>query len=410
MKFLEDLLTKFSPINEEQHTSQVTAPPIASVIKTPHQSPTPQVENQEGVEALDPHQIMNYVGEVNDFEIPQVKIPDFNDDETNKQREVAFKTDLEVLRERYAKAQVDASRKQMYAEMLAAVGNNIGNIVGGAQAMNTKASVSPTKTAPINVKDQVAAVDSRFNKDYDNLIKQYKELKDNGLTAKDKLYADITNANLRMAGLRTKENMKNSVGNRGMRGVSTLLNQEKSNEMSDKQLGEQTDMENTLSEIRSITGQAENFKNKLGPNSAMYERAKEGHLGAVVPGKIDKDYVNFRSNVKALKGQYQKIISGLTLSDQERRELASYIPNEDMPYETFVSSADAFEKRVQHLMSRKKAGMKKFQGKNVEGYKEPKKEEAPRSSAAPNGEDIVERNGKTYKWNPAAGKYQPLIK
>jgi hypothetical protein len=401
MKFLEELLTKFSPIEEEKQQPVVQASPAPVV---PQSQPGGTSVPVEGIEQIDPTQVMNYVGEVNDFAIPQVSLPEHNS-EADKQREVAFKTDLEVLKDNYNKAQQDASRRQMYAEMIASVGNNIGNIVGGATAMNTKASVTPTKTAPINVKDQVAKVDARFNKDYDNLIKQYKELKDGGLTAKDKLYADITNANLKMAGIRTKENMKNSVGNRGMRGVTTLLNQEKSNEMSDKQLSEVSDMENTLNEIRTITGEAEKFKDRLGPNAAVYESAKEGHLGAVVPGKIDKDYVKFRSNVKALKGQYQKIISGLTLSDQERKELASYIPNEAMPYETFTASANAFESRVKDLMARKKGSMKKFQGKNVEGYKQPEAS----ASTGPQG-DVVERNGKTYKWNPAAGKYQLLVK
>jgi antitoxin component of RelBE/YafQ-DinJ toxin-antitoxin module len=334
------------------------------------QVPVPQFEQQVTPAALDASILDQFaVPREAGYSAPRISIPT-EDTEFYEQQQAKFQTDLEDLKQNYDTNRGEASKRQMYQEMIAALGNNIGNIVGGAQAMNTKAAVSAPKTAPINVKDQVAAVDASFNKNYDNLLKQYKDLQGQRLSPKDKLYAEIAQANLIQGANRLNANIENTDRNAGIRVGTTKLNEQGKNELSDKQTGELTDIETTLGEINKITNQADKFKDMLGPNRETYESAKEGRLGFMLPG-VNEDYVKFRSDAKALQGQYQKIISGLTLSDAERTELKSYIPNVGMPYESFKSNAEAFERRVREIQKKKKGAIKKFQGKNTEGYEQP---------------------------------------
>lgn len=334
------------------------------------------------------------------YQAPKIQVPQEDPQVAKAQADILVK--LGNLDKEYKKNLEDAERRKFNSEIFAAIGNYLPGVVAGATAMRTKAAVKPIDLPKITARDTTGEVNSKYKTDYENLLNQYKTVKDGaGLSAKDKLYAEIAQAQLEQGAERINANKENTDRNAGIRVGAAVLKDQKDNELTDKQVEAQTDLDNTLSEIKKITKDAEKFKDMLGPNVAKYEELKEGRLGAIVPGKINKEFVKFRSDAKALKGQYQKIISGLTLSDQERAELNSYIPNVEMPYETFKASAEAFERRVNELRKKTKGNQAKYQGKNTEGYNQ------PTTNAAPYG-DTVERNGKTYKWNATAGKYQPI--
>jgi hypothetical protein len=70
----------------------------------------------------------------------------------------------------------DANRRQMYQDMLAGVNSNLGLIVGGAQAMNTKAAVQAPKAGEIKQRDLVKEVSDRYKGDQEAMMEKYKAL------------------------------------------------------------------------------------------------------------------------------------------------------------------------------------------------------------------------------------------
>lgn len=359
-------------------------PQIKEVVREPaaQEELTPGPQTAEGL--LSPFAVPR---EAN-YQAPSIKIPE-TDPEIARARaaqEQAILNKLSGLDTDYKKNMQDAEDRKFNSEIFAAIGNYLPGVVAGATAMNTKASVKPADMPKVVAADPTAGVQSKYKTDYENLLSQYKSFKDgNGLSDKDRLYASIAQAQLQQGAERINANKENTDRNAGIRVGGAILKDQKDNELSDKQVETQIDIDNTLDEIGKITKEAVKFKDLLGPNAASYQQAKEGRFGALVPGKINEDYVQFRSNSKALQGQYQKIISGLTLSDDERAELKSYVPNVEMPYEAFNANAKAFERRVREISKRTNKNIKEKQGKNVEGY------------GAKASEETKVVNGVTYK-------------
>jgi len=73
----------------------------------------------------------------------------------------------------------------------------------------------------------------------------------------------------------------------------------------------------------------------------------------------------------------------------------------------FENNLTNFIGRVERKMSEKAKAMTKAQPLKEAALKPFIKQEEQAPASAPYGE-TVERNGKTYKWNPATNKYQPL--
>ena len=84
---------------------------------------------------------------------------------------------MKDLNEQRNKEREDAASRQMKANIFKAIGESIGGMVSGAQAMNTKASVKAGPAPTINVGDLVADVDKRFSDDRKSLLDEYKALK-----------------------------------------------------------------------------------------------------------------------------------------------------------------------------------------------------------------------------------------
>lgn len=70
----------------------------------------------------------------------------------------------------------DAESRKFKADIVKAFTDNIGTYVGGMQAKNTKASVTPVQTRGYDVGDLVGQVDKRFAGDREALMDQYKNL------------------------------------------------------------------------------------------------------------------------------------------------------------------------------------------------------------------------------------------
>ncbi len=263
-----------------------------------------------------------------------------------------------------AKEIEDAQSRQLKANVIKGITENLGNVVAGAQAVNTRASVNPRQVKGFDVGDLVSQVDKKYKPEQEQLLAEYKTLQgaNKPMTEYQRLMLAHMGKQLEQSSLNSDRAMERFGKGETRRWDNQDFNQAQKDELSDKQLAADTDIENTLAEIDRTTANAANFKDKLGPNIAEIEKAKEGKLGVLVPGKIDPEYVKFRADAKALKGAYQKVISGLTVSDAERKELDSYIPHEGQPYETFVANAQAFKRRVADLKKKTNQGLAK-QGK-----------------------------------------------
>jgi hypothetical protein len=70
----------------------------------------------------------------------------------------------------------DANRRQMYQDMISGVNSNLGLIVGGAQAMNTKAAVQAPRAGEIKQRDLAGEVERRYKGDQAALMEKYKAL------------------------------------------------------------------------------------------------------------------------------------------------------------------------------------------------------------------------------------------
>lgn len=103
----------------------------------------------------------------------------------------------------------DAENRQWKANLIAGLAPHLGLMVSGAQAMNTKASVTPTQMPKIEVGDLVSGVDKKFKPELDQVLERYKSLKranepmteyqrrqlelwEKGMDQKDK-FAELTN-------------------------------------------------------------------------------------------------------------------------------------------------------------------------------------------------------------------------
>lgn len=86
------------------------------------------------------------------------------------------------LNEERKREMEDASSRKFKADIFKIIGDNVGGLVGGAQAMNTKAAVNPIKTQGYDVGDLVGQVERKFAGDREALMDQYKQL----LSARDR--------------------------------------------------------------------------------------------------------------------------------------------------------------------------------------------------------------------------------
>lgn len=367
-----EILKQLGLIPEEENLSPVMLQNPAVV-----ENPTPAPQNSPG--PLDVSgQIQNALAKqqaIGKIVAPQIPAVQENPEEQKlrAEREKAIFDKLSGLDATYKKEMQDADDRKFNSSIFAALGNYLPQAIAGATAMNTKAAVKAPTLPTITPTDNTGRVSSKYKTDYENLLNQYKAIKDGKLTAKDELNRLTTNAYLQAGADRQNSTNANSATSATLRGTGIGMNAEKQAELSDKEKAEVDDLDTTMEQIRNVTKQAESFKDKLGPNAADFEDAKTGRFGKALTelSPIDKAYTEFRSNAKALKGQYQKVISGLTVSDTERKDLEGYIPHERMPYDAFVANANAFEKRVKEIRARKLGNAKKYQGKNVQGYNQP---------------------------------------
>lgn len=377
-----DLLKKFSPLDDEQEQApaasrapaitEATAPQAAAIQAPITEAPVAELTPQS--------ELGTYNTPAQHYAAPQIDIEKIN--ELVKQDNTAasqLDTKLDDLRNEYQTAKEEAARRQMYAEMIAGLGNNIGTIVAGATAMNTKANVQPVKVADIKVRDQVGDVDTRYFKDKQALLDKFKALRDTSLGAKN--YADLlkTNAYLQQGYDKLNNYNDNRTKDRGITVGKEALKHQENNEVSDKQLESITGFQKTNALLNALSEKAASgkFDKYLGPYASKAENLKE--LNPLGDG-MNTDFAQFQADVTDTLSQYIKSLSGLTVSDKERQTLLTSAPKVGDKPQTFMAKLQATQKRLAEYERLEKEAMKKHQGKNVTGYAQPQKESAPQAS------------------------------
>ena len=192
MKDLKELLNSLNPQPEQTSAVQIPFAPQATmpddlahaaqqeaapVMSAPAALPVASPKMPQAP-VLDPHSLSQ-------SSMSQTKssssgtLPPSHEDGTPESKLEKLMKDLHEQRN---KERDDADSRQFKSNIVKALTDNIGNIVGGAQAMHTGAHVTPTQTHGFDPGDLVAGVDKKFTGDREALMDQYKTL----LNAKDR--------------------------------------------------------------------------------------------------------------------------------------------------------------------------------------------------------------------------------
>lgn len=298
-------------------------------------------------------------------------------EESQLQRLERLSQELQTNR---AKELEDANRRQMYQDILSGVNSNLGLIVGGAQAMNTKAAVTPPKAGEIRQRDFAKEVSERYKGDQEAMMERYKALLKAqqdaaGITDYQKQRLELDRDRLGL--------MRDIEQGRGNRFYDNLgFRKEEKNELSDKQVESMSSFGKVEGLLQDIKGRTAQFKSKLGPYASKIEAGK-----SMVPGmQEDPDFAAFRATVSDQLSQYIKSLSGLTVSDKERQALLTAVPTVEDKYDVFNSKLAEMEKRLGGYKSAELAAAKDFQGKTPKN---------PQQAAESSSAVIIRRDPKT---------------
>lgn len=309
-----------------------------------------------------------------------VAAPEAAPEESQLQRLERLSQELQTNR---SKELEDANRRQMYQDILSGVNSNIGLMVGGAQAMNTKAAVTPAKAGEIKQRDFAKEVSERYKGDQESMMERYKAL----LKAQDeaKGISDYQKQRLELDRERLGL-MRDIEQGRGSRFYDNLgFRKEEKNELSDKQVESMSSFAKVEGLLQDIKGRTADFKSKLGPYASKIEAGK-----SMVPGfQEDPDFAAFRATVSDQLSQYIKSLSGLTVSDKERQALLTAVPTVEDKYDVFNSKLKEMERRLAGYKDAELKSAKEFQGKA------PKKGSSESAAPAPVENVIIRRDPKT---------------
>lgn len=234
----------------------------------------------------------------------------------------------------------DASSKELRGNLLNALGSNIGNLVGGAQAMNTGAAVTPPKTEGLKLQDYTGNVERKFKPEHEQLMAQYKALKDANQPMteyqRQMLAGMAEQRGLQARGLDLRDSQfdKSEV-----RRVDQLqLSKDKASELAPAQVKTLTALVDARTEVDGLIGQAK--KVKLGILATPMNKVKNAFGKAPEFGELERNYAGVRNTIRnALFGsaltqtekeEFDKELNEISFSDERfDQNLKSYMDKLD---------------------------------------------------------------------------------
>jgi hypothetical protein len=293
----------------------------------------------------------------------------------------------------------DARSRDTRAKLIGSLGDSLGTILNARGQMNVKApnaavqqSTGGAKAAELFTSTPDVEKDVKSRRD--DLMAQYKALKGGtgaALTPYQELALQLQRERLGLQG-------KQEEGKSERAKASLDLSRDKAGQLSDKVATSFADMATAKKEAQRLLPRVKEAG--LGVIGTPYQKARSA-MG--IPSKefqaLESDYAGVRNTIRnALFG------SALTATEIEAFE--KELNDISISQEGFEDNLSNFTERVERKMNEKAKGMAKAQPLKEKALAPFMGDSAP-AAAAPHGE-TVERNGKTYKWNPAVGKYQPL--
>lgn len=251
----------------------------------------------------------------------------------------------------------DAASRQLKGNLINALASNIGNIVGGAQAMNTKASVTPAKVQGIELPDLQAIVEKKYKPEQEQLMAQYKALKDANQPMTE--YQRQMLAGMAEQRDIQRLNAQNAMERFGKTHDRLLTKQEwqeqEKNELSDKQTDALTAYDDTKAAFARIKSAKE--KIDTGPFAS-----KRNQLASAV-GVDDPDVTSLKAELIDTLAQKIKALSGTAANESEVKRLQVTLPelsDNDKVFERKLADA---ERRVEEARQIRTEAFRK-QGKD----------------------------------------------
>lgn len=280
----------------------------------------------------------------------------------------------------------DAESRKFKADLFKILEESAGGIIGGAQAMNTKAAINIPKTTGFDVGDLVGQVDKRFEGDRKALLDQYKSLKDGGLSAKDEAYLAMQEKQYQL-GLRRANDSMDRFGQGENRRVKQFdENMREKQELSPAQMKEVKDIEVSIDSLDKLEGM-KNFS--TGPIAGRLEKAKR-YIGASPANKA-----TLFSQLQMVTSQYGKAISGSAIAEPEFIRIQSQLPNENDPDDVFAAKLINFKEGLEDSHLRILDSYEKA-GRDTTSLKNRKPIEQLRAEKSGNVNPKLEENAKKY--------------
>jgi len=303
--------------------------------------------------------------------------------------------------QKVAEAQSDDRNKMLLANAIKALGN-----IGQAEVQrNAGVDVGMDKFKAVKGPDTATAIEKRGTADIASLQDQLKMLQSREMTPYQKAMLED-----RAASRESREKIASE------KKRATPVKLSVGEEQVDKEFGKEYNKWNTAGRAdydvnKKIFDDAINkLKTKEQGGTGEVETGFLEGIGARIPG--------VRTETREVEDTVRKAINGMlraTLGSQFTEKEGERIFGQTFdPSASAESNVDRMELEIAKLDKRKEImddmGTYFKANKTMSGYEPGELKQTEYTSdqkKAPHG-DTVERNGKQYKWNPRAGKYQPL--
>jgi hypothetical protein len=305
--------------------------------------------------------------------------------------------EFKAMQERDQKALDEARSSDRMLKMGGAIGDALATVLNARGQMNVKAPGAGVKEGAglgkvadmFQTSPEIAADLKRKRED---LLAQFKTLKNSGeMTPYQKAYLEMK--------IRDQELREQSQQGVQGRHEDTLgLKREEKGQLSDKVATSFADMQTAKQEAARLLPRVKEAG--LGILGTPYQK------GRAAIGLPTKEFQALESDYAGIRNTIRNALFGSALTGPEISAFEKELNDISISQSGFEDNLSNFIDRVDRKMTERAKAMAKAQ---------PLKEKALKQFMAPESNqntgpygDTVERNGKTYKWNPAVGKYQPV--
>lgn len=268
------------------------------------------------------------------------------------------------LNEQRKKDLDDAASRQLKGNLINALASNIGNIVGGATAMNTKASVTPPKTQGVQLPDLQAIVERKYKPEQDQLLAQYKSLKaaNQPLTEYQRLMLQGMAEQREIQRQNAANTMERYYGTDNRLREKQEWTEKEKDELSDKQTDSIAGYDDTKAAFERIR------QAKKGIDTGPLASRRNQVAGMV--GMDDPDVTSLRSELIDTLATKIKALSGTAANESEVKRLQVTLPEMSDNDAVFERKLKDAERRIDEARQIRLDHFRK-QGKNPSKFEQP---------------------------------------